>query len=174
MKKDIRISLIILVTLGSLFFGLGITNATYSKIPCVVTPNFQSQTANDGRSPSELIIVYIRWSLGFLKHPEHSERPYYKELQDAVIDARNHYCARTGVEITTVPEIITALAEYIPLISSFSADPASVAPGQSSTLAWTSTNADKCSIDGIGDVSTSGTKVVSPTNTTSYNITCYK
>lgn len=50
--------------------------------------------------------------------------------------------------------------------------PASIHPGQSSTLSWTSTNADSCSISpGIGSVPVSGSVSVSPALTTTYTIT---
>ena len=52
-----------------------------------------------------------------------------------------------------------------------SVSPATIVSGQSATLSWTSTNATSASIDqNIGTVATSGTKVVSPTVTTTYTI----
>ena len=54
----------------------------------------------------------------------------------------------------------------------FTSDPATIYVGQSSTLSWTSTNADTCSIEpGIGSVDLNGSTAVSPTETTSYTIT---
>jgi hypothetical protein len=53
-----------------------------------------------------------------------------------------------------------------------SATPLSIAPGRSSTLTWSSTNATSCSIDqGIGAVAKSGSKKVSVAVTTTYTIT---
>ena len=53
-----------------------------------------------------------------------------------------------------------------------SASPGSIEPGQSSTLSWSSTNAESASISpGIGTVPTSGSRSVSPTQTTTYRIT---
>lgn len=53
-----------------------------------------------------------------------------------------------------------------------SANPTTIERGQSSTLTWTSTNATNVSIDqGIGDVSTSGARSVSPSSSTTYQIT---
>ncbi len=61
-----------------------------------------------------------------------------------------------------------------PVVTAFTASPTSVDAGQSSTLTWASTNADKCSIDGV-DKSTSGSMVVSPTSpTATYTIVCSK
>ena len=59
-----------------------------------------------------------------------------------------------------------------PVISSFKASPTSVEAGGTSTLQWSVTGATSVSIDhGIGDVSASGTKNVSPAATTTYMLT---
>ena len=50
------------------------------------------------------------------------------------------------------------------------AAPSTIAAGQSSTLTWSSTDADAVSIDSIGTVATSGSRSVSPTETTNYAI----
>ncbi len=60
-----------------------------------------------------------------------------------------------------------------PVVTTFAASPASIMPGQSSTLTWASTNADKCSIDGV-DKLANGSMSVSPTSTTTYKILCSK
>jgi peptidoglycan-associated lipoprotein len=53
-----------------------------------------------------------------------------------------------------------------------SADPSTIEKGQSSSLSWSSTNATNVSIDqGIGDVSTTGSRSVSPSASTTYTIT---
>lgn len=58
------------------------------------------------------------------------------------------------------------------VITSFTAAPGSITEGQSTTLSWVS-NQSSCSIDqGIGTVSGSGSRVVSPTVTTTYTLTC--
>jgi Ig-like domain-containing protein len=54
----------------------------------------------------------------------------------------------------------------------FSANPATLAQGQSSTLSWSTTNATSVSIDnGIGAVAIGGSFTVSPTATTTYTLT---
>ena len=53
-----------------------------------------------------------------------------------------------------------------------SVSPSSIDRGQSTTLRWSSTNAESAEITpGIGEVPTSGTRRVSPTRTTTYRIT---
>jgi len=54
----------------------------------------------------------------------------------------------------------------------FSADPSSIKLGESSTLSWTTTNADIATIhQEIGSVDLNGSRIVSPQETTTYTIT---
>lgn len=54
--------------------------------------------------------------------------------------------------------------------ATISVTPNAINPGQSAVLNWTTTNATDVSIDGIGAVETSGTKNVSPSDTTTYHL----
>jgi OOP family OmpA-OmpF porin len=54
---------------------------------------------------------------------------------------------------------------------SFSADPAMIAQGQCSMLAWSTTDASSASIEGIGSVDPSGSRQVCPGSTAQYTIT---
>ena len=54
----------------------------------------------------------------------------------------------------------------------FNANPPSVAPGASSTLTWSSTNATSCSGAGFSPSGVSGSALVSPTVSTTYSVTC--
>lgn len=59
-----------------------------------------------------------------------------------------------------------------PQITSFSATPSSIILGNSSSLFWLSTGVTSVSINqGIGGVSTSGSRTVSPSSTTTYTLT---
>src|SRR5947208_2047020 len=59
-----------------------------------------------------------------------------------------------------------------PSITSFSAEPRSIERGQSATLNWATSNATDITIDqGIGAVQGSGSRTVSPANTTTYTLT---
>ena len=59
-----------------------------------------------------------------------------------------------------------------PLVS-LSASPDSIEKGKTTTLTWSSQNATECDIQpGIGPVPPQGSKVVTPSDTTSYTITC--
>jgi Glycoside hydrolase family 44 len=77
----------------------------------------------------------------------------------------------TNGSATSTAQVTVTVAGPKPVISSFSAAPASITTGQSSTLSWTGTGATSLSIDqGVGTV-TGTSKAVSPTATTAYTLT---
>src|SRR5208337_2180053 len=54
--------------------------------------------------------------------------------------------------------------------ASLSANPNTINAGQSTTLSWQTTNATDVSIDTIGPVDTSGSRQVSPADSTTYRL----
>ena len=66
---------------------------------------------------------------------------------------------------------LAAVSPTAPTLT-FSANPPSVAPGASSTLTWSSTNATSCSGTGFSPSRASGSLLVSPTVSTTYSVTC--
>ncbi|MEO8027990.1 MAG: OmpA family protein [Bryobacteraceae bacterium] len=66
---------------------------------------------------------------------------------------------------------VAVTAPSLPRIIRFAASPATINAGEKSNLAWIVENATKVTIDGIGDVSITGSQDVMPTTTTTYNIT---
>lgn len=56
-------------------------------------------------------------------------------------------------------------------IVNFQGNPLTINAGQSSTLTWTTTNADTVTISGVGAVSPNGSTSVSPAQTTTYTLT---
>jgi len=77
----------------------------------------------------------------------------------------------TGPGGTATTGVTVNVTHPVPAVS-ISADPGTIFAGESSTLTWTSTNADTCLIEpGIGSVALNGTATVSPTETTTYTIT---
>jgi len=59
-----------------------------------------------------------------------------------------------------------------PRIDSFTANPASIQPGESSNLRWSVANATDITIDqNVGTVAANGTRQVFPTSTTTFNLT---
>ena len=76
---------------------------------------------------------------------------------------------RAGNSTATVQ--VTVSAPPLPVINSFTADPTSILPGESSTLSWSVSGATAVTIDpDIGSVALSGTCTVSPTTTTTYTL----
>jgi flagellar motor protein MotB len=70
-----------------------------------------------------------------------------------------------GVVVTVTP------GGGLPRIIRFSATPATINTGQSSTLLWVVENADKVNITALGDVPINGAQDVSPAQTTTYTLT---
>jgi len=73
------------------------------------------------------------------------------------------YTTTTGGTCTPPPPAPTA---------TLTANPTNITSGQSSTLTWSSTNADQCVGTGFAAGAVSGTRSVSPTATKDYYVTC--
>ncbi|MFC1905578.1 zinc-ribbon domain-containing protein [Chloroflexota bacterium] len=77
-----------------------------------------------------------------------------------------------GIIYATKGSSSTAPAITTPVVASFTADPSAITTGQTATLSWDVSGATSVTIDqGIGTVSSTGTKVLSPTATTTYTLT---
>lgn len=73
---------------------------------------------------------------------------------------------------TQCPTLSTPTPPPAPVINTFTATPGSITVGQSTTLAWQTTNATSVTINqGIGSVALTGSQVVSPVVTTTYTLT---
>jgi hypothetical protein len=80
--------------------------------------------------------------------------------------------ASNDIGTATRTVTVTVSAEGAPVITNFSASPASIASGQSSTLQWSAAGATSVTIDpGMGSLPSEGTQTVSPTQTTTYLMT---
>ena len=80
--------------------------------------------------------------------------------------------ATNSVGSVTARATVTVGVSLAPRIDSFTANPARIDKGKSSTLSWSVTNADRLSIDqNIDKVSASGSRKVSPSVTTTYTLT---
>lgn len=81
-------------------------------------------------------------------------------------------CHGPGGYVESYASVIVNSAPPVPTMT-FTANPATITVGQSSTLSWTSTGADHCYVGGApGQDVPSGTAVVSPTTTTTYEAGC--
>ena len=92
------------------------------------------------------------------------DSPIDRRLEDAVLHAR---CG------TSIVALVRVLADTIPEIVSFHANPAVVRPGKRATLRWTTRNAEDGSVSirpGIGKVPRTGSITFTPKQTTRYEI----
>lgn len=91
-------------------------------------------------------------------------------LVDNPWDTTTYIITATGPGGTATASV-TVTVIYPPTVT-IDANPSTIYPGQSSTLTWTSSDADQVSIDnGIGNVEPNDSLVVTPTQTTTYTIT---
>jgi len=91
-------------------------------------------------------------------------------IQVSPTETTTYTITASGAGGTTTANV-TVTVLFSPTVT-ISANPATLMPGESSTLSWNSTNTESASIDqGIGLVSVNGTKTVSPTETITYTIT---
>lgn len=80
--------------------------------------------------------------------------------------------SESGKKVTQAVRVTVVAPTAPPSIASFTATPSSILTGSSSTLAWSVVNADTVSIDqGIGAVSATGTRSVTPAADTTYTLT---
>jgi hypothetical protein len=80
--------------------------------------------------------------------------------------------AAGNMTATTQVAVSATLPSGLPVINSFSASPTSIVIGDSATLSWNVSGATSTAIDpGIGAVSSTGTKSVSPSSNTKYVLT---
>jgi peptidoglycan-associated lipoprotein len=97
----------------------------------------------------------------------------YKKNSALAIAALAVFLFTTGChhKKAEAPEPPAPPAETTPApTANITVTPDTITPGQSAALNWTTTNATDVSIDGIGAVETSGTKTVSPTDTTTFHL----
>jgi hypothetical protein len=79
----------------------------------------------------------------------------------------------TTTPVPTLPPTTTPAAQgYSPVVNSFTASPDTISAGQSATISWNVSDATSVTIQpAVGSVGSSGTQQVSPTRTTTYNLT---
>ncbi len=132
-------------TIGATHFDNPLVTAANNKVPANGTADTKSLTSTDSDG-SKGAATKVSVSLtGF--------------------DDNQHSLTVTGT--ADVPRILD-----LPVIKSFTASPSSISPGESSSLKWSVSNATSITIDhGIGTVSTTGSKTVSPISTTTYTMT---
>ncbi len=77
-----------------------------------------------------------------------------------------------GTSTKTLSIAVKAAAARAPVVTSFKASPARIQQGDTTTLTWSTTDAQSVTIDnGIGTTAANGSHPVSPTQSTTYNLT---
>ena len=91
-------------------------------------------------------------------------------------DKKSFWTTLPGI-LTAIAAILTAMVALIgfisppPVISYFDSSPDAISPGNSSNLSWNVSDATSVTIDPeIGSVALTGTRVVSPAETTTYSL----
>ena len=99
------------------------------------------------------------------------------QVQDQVVAAPGSY-ASTGTESSSNDTVSVLVAfkpgviSMAPTVSFFTASPAAIVSGQSSTLSWNTVGAASVAIDsGVGSVAASGSTSVTPAATATYTLT---
>lgn len=69
-----------------------------------------------------------------------------------------------------VPGISATAPAVVAPTATIAASPSAVTAGSQIVLSWTTTNATNISIDGIGSVAASGSRTITPTDSTSYHL----
>jgi len=115
-------------------------------------------------------VLFNRSMISLRKFSRGSDTDFEKEIS---LRSRNRLMVllrgQRGASITL--EVRKKIALQTPEVT-LSANPTTIPLGESSTLTWTTANADTVSIDqGIEDVALSGSHVVSPIESTTYTIT---
>lgn len=78
--------------------------------------------------------------------------------------------AVAGCKHKVQPPVATAPPPAPAPTAQIAASPAAVTAGEPVTLTWNTSNASSASIEGLGDVATSGTKTVTPNASTTYHL----
>lgn len=140
-----------------------------------------------GVVPSAISFVSIEeqtFSNGCLDIPQPSGMFCTMALVEGYVVLLNHngtiYRYHTNLSGSTISEYTRLTnAPAPPIISHFTAGPDSITLGQSTTLSWSSNAEESCSIRNMttnsleaSSVSVRGSKVVSPTQTTTYKLIC--
>jgi len=147
---------------------------TENVIVTVIPP---APTVNISADPATILVgetSSLAWSTTYADsctiEPDIGSVDVNGSIQVSPTETTTYTITATNAGGTTTANV--AVTVLFPPTVTISADPTTLMPGESSTLSWSSTNAESASIDqGIGPVSVNGTTTVSPTETTTYTIT---
>lgn len=136
------------------------------------------RAAYDGSNCSETVKINCSWGqLGSITAPV-SSNSWTGSISDTAPSGTYLYgihildnAGNVGLEPALIKVVSASSSGQLPT-ATLTASPTTITQGSSSILSWTSSNADSLAIDqGVGAVSSSGSKEVMPTQTTTYTIT---
>ncbi len=159
---------------GSIFRTLTVKTAPLPTTP-VITPSARSLVAGRGGYTASVGIqegMTFQWSIagGTLTSGTSSPQITFSAGPAGTLQLACKAINAAGTSSATATVSLPVLAG--PEIQGFHLTPATIQPGQSSTLTWSTLHADTVVIDhGVGQVSASGSRPLSPTMTTTYTLT---
>jgi hypothetical protein len=174
------------------FFTITLMFAVVLGVGCSPIIN-QTPTANAGKDLVVMVGAVVTLDGRASSGPQGTTLAYsWEQTMGPIVELRQ---SKTATPKFTAPLDITTLAFTLtvkanerasrpdsvmvkvsqnvpPTILSFSADPSSIQPGESTTLRWNVSGSTACRIDqGIGEVPAEGSRIVSPLKTTTYTFT---
>lgn len=148
---------------------------TFLNFQKVITSKCVACHNNDAIGNFSLISSETDWlRSGFITAGDYTKSSLYLSLKGANATGTmpKGLAAISTTEIQAVKDWITSTKIIkAPTISIFASSVASIKAGESVTLSWSVTDAKTLSISGIGDVTGTTSKVVTPTVSTSYTLT---
>ena len=148
------------------------TAALLACLACCAKPKVAVSVSNDKIEQGQQ--VKVNWTSEHAKSVtldgEKVDRVGSKVFTPASTTTYTAVAMRGKKEATDSKTVSVSARPARPTIS-ISADPNSITKGQSTTVRWSSTNADRVTITGFGDVRGSGSRAVSPSESTTYTAT---
>ena len=161
-----KVSVLILVVLLA---GLVSSCAVFIAVPNITTFEAVPQTINAGESA---VLIWAATDANAVDiQPGIGPVPLAGSRQVSPTSTTTYTMTATGRAGTTTRSVVVTVNPRV-AITSFVSNPSAISLGGSSTLQWNVTGATAVTIDqGIGSVSLSGSRVVSPSTTTTYTLT---
>lgn len=131
-------------------------------------------TITKGRADKEIHRGFVLFNRGFipLRHFLRGDDLVFETT--VKLRSHNHlmvFLSGTPGSSITI-EVMGSEGPVSPPEATFSAEPETIILGGSTTLIWSTEDAESCTIDhGVGSVNLSGSRIVAPTDTTTYTLT---
>jgi hypothetical protein len=160
-----KVSILLLI---ALLAGLVTSCTIFVPVPTIVTFDAAPQTINAGDST---ILVWAATNANSVViAPGIGQVPSAGSRQISPTSTTTYTMTATGISGTVNRAVVITVNPRV-AITNFVSSPSAISAGGTSTLQWNVTGATSVTIDqGIGSVPLSGSRVVSPSTTTTYNM----